>query len=144
MSESDDVEFELITSAKQFVEPPKLRKLPVTLTPNEWPTRSGKGARLFMHELKAGAFFDFQDEGWTYKDGVRQSYDSRNEDYRFLAYVAGDAHGTRLWPSWRDARDQLERIGRSTFVKLMKVANEVNNEREEATEGNSEEIQSGS
>jgi hypothetical protein len=138
----EEVEFELVTSARMLAPPPPLRKEPVTL--EEWKTVSGKAARFLVWELTAAEFSACIESGWTYKDGARKKYDEEAADIRFLAYVIRDQHGHRLWPKIEDAKAQLGLLGRATIQTLVAAGNRMNSAREVAKAGNSEETQSDS
>lgn len=134
--EDDDDDFELITSSAQLGASPKLRMKEVKV--REWPTASGKGAKFLAWEMSAGEYRSFLDSGWTYKDGVRQSYDDAGEQLRFVAFGIRDQHGNRIWPTVDAAKAQLDPLGRPTLMLLLNAINEVNSARKVATEGNSE------
>ena len=142
MSDAEDLDFELITSARQLAPAPALRQEAVTL--EDWPTTSGKKPRLLEWELSAGEHADFVESGRVYKGGVFQRYENRGEDIRFLAYTTRDQHGNRIWPTIEAAKATLEPLGRGTLLLLINAANRVNNEKPASAEGNSEETQSDS
>lgn len=139
----DDLDFELVTSARQLAPPPPLRREPVTL--EDWKTVSGKSARFLVWELTAGDWATFMESGRTYnKDGAFKSYDTQGEDIRFVAFTARDQHGNRLWNRVEDAKAQLEPLGKATLNLLLEAANKVNSAKPASAEGNSDETTSGS
>lgn len=140
MSDAEDLDFELITSARMLADPPPLRKQTVTM--KDWKTQNGKAARFLVWELAASEFSEFVESGWTYKDRARSHYDNRDEDFRFLAFTVRDPHGNRLWSKTEDAKAQLRNLGRSDLQLLLAAANEVNGSKDVATEGNSDETAS--
>jgi hypothetical protein len=138
--EDDDLDFELVTSARQLAAPPPLRKEKVTL--EEWKTTSGKPARFLLWELTAAQWAEFMESGRVYKDGVFKRYDTKDEDLRFLAYTVRDQNGNRIWNTVDAAKGQLGHLGKASLNVLLNAANTVNSAKEAAEEGNSEEIQS--
>lgn len=134
MSNAEDLDFEIILSARQLGAPPERRHVPVTL--RDWPTVSGKAARFLVWELTASAFADFQETGRTYKDGSYR-YELKDEDFRLLAYTVCDPQGNRLWNTTGEAISQLGRIGRASLSQLLNAANEVNSVKSADAEGNS-------
>lgn len=137
MSDTEELDFELVTNARQLASPPPLRHEPVTLT--EWKTTSGKAARFLVWELDANDYASFFESGWVYnKDGSRKRYDDEFQDIRFLAHVLRDQHGNRLWPKTEDAKAVLGRLGKSSINDLAAVATRLNSARDGAKEGNSE------
>ena len=137
MSEVDeDVEFELITSARQVGAPPALRTKEVIL--KEWPTTSGKAAKFIMSEVTASDYDALIRAAWLYNpDGSRKRYVAEDQDIRLIAWTAVDQHGNRLWPTIEAARAQLRPLGKATLDVLLNAANEVNSVRVEDVEGNS-------
>lgn len=140
MSDADDLDFELVTNARMLAAPPPLRNETVTL--KDWKTQSGKAARFMVWELTAGDYAEFLESGWIYRDGQRKRYESKDDDIRFLAFCLRDQHGNRIWKKIEDARAVLGRLGKGDVNRLVAVATELNSAKEEATEGNFEEIQS--
>lgn len=141
--EDDDVDYELITNARQLAPPPPLRKELVTVA--DWKTTSGKAARFLVWELTGADHAEFVESGRSYNsDGSFKRYDSATEEVRFLAAVLRDQHGNPLWPKTEDARAQLGKLGKSTINLLMAAANRMNSAKEAAKAGNSGEIQSDS
>lgn len=140
MSDAEDLDFELITSARMLADPPPLRNKTVTV--QSWKTRSGKAARFMVWEMSASEFSEFVESGWTYKDRVRTFYDNADEDFRLLAYTVRDPQGNRLWNKVEDAKVQLRGVGRSDLQLLLNAANEVNGSRDVSSEGNSGETES--
>jgi hypothetical protein len=140
--DDDELDFELVTSARMLAPPPPLRKEAVTL--KEWKTTSGKAARLLVWELTGADYGEFVESGWTYKDGVRKKYDNKDEDIRFLAFTIRDQHGNRLWHTTDAAKGQLGHLGKGTLNLLLNAANKVNTPPEAVTEGNSDETQTDS
>jgi len=137
-----ELDFELVTSARQLAAAPPLRREAVTVP--EWMTTSGKTARLMVWELTALDYGDFIEEGRTYKDGAIVSYDSRREDVRFLAWCVRDQHNNRLWAKSEEAFPVLGQLGRTTLNVLMAAANRCNQAKAASTGGNSPETQSDS
>jgi hypothetical protein len=137
MSDVDeDLEFELITSPRQLGPPPALRKKVVTL--KDWPTTSGKPARVTLSELTASDYDALIRAGWLFNpDGSRKRYLAEDQDIRLVAWSAVDPHGNRLWPTVEAAQVQLRPLGRSTLDLLLNAANEVNTVKAEDAEGNS-------
>lgn len=142
MSDAEDLDFELVTNTRMLAEAPPLRKEAVTVP--EWKTSSGKAARFLVWELTANEFSEYQDAGWVYKNGVRSRFDDKGTDVRFLAFTIRDQHGNRLWSDAKEAKSQLGKLGKSSLGALVAAANLVNSPKDEATEGNSGEIQSDS
>lgn len=142
MSDAEDIDFELVTSARMLADPPPLRNKVVEV--KSWKTRNGKSARFMVWEMAASEFSEFVESGWTYKDRVRTFYDNADEDFRFLAYTVRDPKGNRIWNKTEDAKAQLRGLGRSDLQLLITAANDVNGSRDVATEGNSGETVSGS
>jgi hypothetical protein len=140
--EDEDLDFELVTSARQLAPPPPLRKEKVTLT--EWKTTSGKPARFLLWELTAAQFAEFMESGRIYKDGVFKRYDTKDEDLRFLAFTIRDHNGNRLWNTVDAAKGQLGHLGKASLNLLLNAANAANSPKEAAEEGNSEETPSDS
>lgn len=136
MSDAEDLDFELITSANMLADPPPLRNKIVEV--KSWKTRNGKSARFMVWEMAASEFSEFVESGWTYKDRVRTFYDNSDEDFRFLAYTVRDPKGNRLWSRVEDAKAKLRSLGRSDMELLIRASNEVNGTKDVATEGNSE------
>lgn len=135
-TDDDDLDFELVTSARQLAPPPPLRKEKVTLA--EWKTTSGKAARFLAWELTAADWADFMDSGRIYdKDGLLKRYDSKDEDVRFLAFTLRDQHGNRLWNKIEDAKAQLGQVGKASLNLLLNAANTVNSAKPGSAEGNS-------
>ena len=132
----DDLDFELVTSAKLLGATPALRKEPVTL--KDWKTQSGKAARFLIWELTAADYAEFLESGRVYKDGALKRYDMRDEDLRLLAYTVCDQHGNRLWGTVESAKAQLGSLGKANLDLLLKKANEVNGAKPTDTEGNSD------
>lgn len=141
VEKKDEVEFELITSARQLAAPPALRKEEVKVA--DWPTTSGKGARFLIWELTAADWSDFMESGRVYsKDGNFLRYDSKEEDMRFLAYTIRDQHGNRIWPTIPAASGILGNVGKAVVNVLLQASNRVNSAR--SAEGNSVGTQSDS
>lgn len=140
--EEDELEFELIMSARQLAPPPPLRNQLVEVP--EWPTTSGKAAKFLVWELTASDYADFFESGWTYKDGARQRYDNAGEDARFLAHVLRDKNGNRLWHKTEDAKAILDRLGKGITNRLLAAAMELNSGKEAGREGNSGKTESDS
>lgn len=134
--QSDEEEFELVSSVRQLDDGPALRREAVTLT--DWKTKSGKPARFLTWELSAADWAEFMESGRIYKNGVLQRYDNKDEDIRFLAYTLRDAHGNRLWPTIEAAQRQLGELGRATLLALINAANRVNSAKSASAEGNSD------
>lgn len=132
----DDLDFELVTSAKQLSAAPPLRSETVTL--KDWKTQSGKAARFKVWELTAATYADFLESGRVYKDGTLKRYDVKDEDIRLLAYTVGDQHGNRLWNTVEAAKAQLGPLGKANLDVLLKAANGVNSVQQADTEGNSD------
>ena len=132
----EPVEYELVTSSRQLAAPPPLRKKEVVVP--DWKTQSGKAAKFLVWELIAADHADFIDSGRTYKNGAVERYDVKDEGFRFLAATVRDQHGNRLWSTNVAAQEQLGKLGRSSLQLLLDAANEVNSERPESAEGNSE------
>lgn len=133
-ADGDELEFELITSSRMLALAPALRKEPVDI--KDWPTTSGKGSRFLLWELTASDYADFLESGRVYRDGVLKRYDTKDEDFRFLAYTIRDPGNNRIWPTLESAKLQLGAIGKSSINLLMAAANRVNSARD--AEGNSE------
>lgn len=142
MSDAEEIDFELVTNTQMLAPPPPLRKKTVIVS--EWKTTSEKAAGFLCWEMTANDFSDYQDSGWEYKNGARTRFVDKDSDIRFLSYTLRDQHGNRLWNTVADAKAVLGRLGRSTLVELITVSNRVNTAQEAASEGNSDEIQSGS
>lgn len=141
VEKKDEVEFELITSARQLAAPPALRKEEVKVA--DWPTTSGKGARFLIWELTAADWSDFMESGRVYsKDGNFLRYDSKEEDMRFLSYTIRDQHGNRIWPTVSAASGILGNVGKAVVNVLLQASNRVNSAR--SAEGNSVGTQSDS
>lgn len=137
---AEELDFELVTSARQLGPPPALRKEPVTVA--DWKTTSGKAARFLVWELTAADYSDFVESGRSYNpDGSLKRYDNSTEDVRFLAATLRDQHGNRLWSKTEDAKAQLGKLGKGSINLLMAAANRMNSPKEAAKAGNSEEIQ---
>lgn len=134
--DGDELDFELVTSARMLAPAPSLRHEKVIL--KEWLTTSGKPACFLVWEQTAADYAEFLESGRVYKDGVLRRYDTKDEDFRFLSYVIRDSHNNRLWHSFEAAKLQLGAIGKSSLGVLMAAANRVNNERPGSAEGNSE------
>jgi hypothetical protein len=133
-----EVEYELITSARQLASPPALRKEEVKVP--DWPTTSGKGARFLVWEMTAADWAEFMEAGRVYsKEGNFLRYDTKDEDMRFLAYSIRDQHGNRIWPTVPAASGVLGSVGKAVVNLLLTAANKVNRAR--SAEGNSEETQ---
>lgn len=142
-TDDDELDFELVTSARMLGQAPPLRKEAVTVP--EWKTTNDKVVRLMVWELTALDYSDFIEEGRTYgKDGALVAYDSRTEDVRFLAWCVRDQNNNRLWPKSAEAIPVLGSLGRTTLNVLMAAANRANKSREASTGGNSSETQSDS
>lgn len=141
-TDADELDFELVTNARQLAAAPPLRNEAVVVP--EWMTTSGKVARLMVWELTALDYADFMEEGRTYKDGVVVSYDARREDLRFLAWCVRDQHNNRIWAKSEEAFPVLGPLGRTTLNVLMSAANRVNSAKAASTGGNSPETQSDS
>jgi hypothetical protein len=137
-----EVEYELVTSARQLGPPPDLRNEAVIL--EDWKTASGKAARLMLWELTAYDYAEFFDEGRTYKDGVFVKYDQKGEDIRFLSWTIRDQHNNRLWNDLPSARAQLGGLGKASLNVLLNAANRCNAPKESGAEGNSDPDQSDS
>jgi hypothetical protein len=143
MSDADaDLDFELVTSTRQLATPLPLRKEPVTVP--DWPTVSGKAARFLVWEMSAGDYSEFLDSGWTYKEGARQAYDNKGEDFNLLAWSLRDQHGNRLWQSAAEAKVQMKPLGKASMNLLLNAANRVNAAKPASAEGNSDETTSDS
>lgn len=140
--EEEELEFELITSARQLAAPPKLRHVIVSVP--EWLTTSGKAAKFMVWENSASDYAEFLESGWTYKDGLRTRYDSKDEDVRFLAHTLRDQHGNRLWNKVADAKAVLGQLGKGTLNTLLTEATRLNSAKEQGKEGNSVETESAS
>jgi hypothetical protein len=133
----DELEFELVVSARQLAPPPPLRKERVIVT--DWPTTSGKAAAFLVWELTAGDYADMVEAGRVYRDGAFQRFNLPYEDFRLLAYVVRDQHGNRLWSSVDAAKGQLRDLGKASLNLLLNAASRVNAVKVAAAEGNSEE-----
>lgn len=134
----DELEFELITSARQLAPAPDLRKEVVTVS--EWLTTSGKPARFMVWELTGAEWAEFMESGREYtKEGVFKRYDSKDEDMRFLAHTIRDQHRNRIWQSVDAANGQLGHLGRTSLLQLLSAANLANSPKAASAEGNSEE-----
>jgi hypothetical protein len=138
MSDVDeDLEFELITSARQLGPPPALRKKAVTV--KDWPTTSGKPARFMVSEVTASDYDALVRAAWTYNpDGSRKRYLAEDSDIRLVAWTVVDPHGNRLWSTVEAAKAQLRPLGKATLDILLNAANEVNSVKVEDAEGNFE------
>jgi hypothetical protein len=139
MSDVDeDLEFELITSARQLGTPPALRTTQVTL--KEWKTaNSKKAARFTVTELTASDYDALVRAAWTYNpDGSRKRYVAEDSDIRLVAWTVVDPHGNRLWPTVDAAKAQLRPLGKASLDVLLNAANEVNSVKAEDVEGNSD------
>lgn len=134
--DEDELDFELVTNARELGPPPTLRKERVIVP--DWPTQSGKPAAFLVWELTALDYADFSDSGWTYKDRQRVRYNSKHEDIRFLAHTLRDSGGNRLWEDIEDAKRALGRVGKGSINLLLAAANRMNSPKEEAKQGNSE------
>jgi hypothetical protein len=131
----DDLDFELVTSAKQLAAAPPLRHEKVTVA--DWKTTSGKAARFLVWELTAAVYAEFLESGRIYKDGALKRYDVKDEDVRLLAFTVCDQHGNRLWSTVEAAKTQLGGLGKASLNLLLNAANEVNSAKPTDTEGNS-------
>lgn len=135
-------EFELVTNVRQLAAAPPLRKEMVDIV--EWKTQSGKTARFLVSELTAGDWAEFLESGRIHKKDGSQRYDSKDEDFRLLAYTIRDPHGNRIWHKVEDARAQLSPLGRAILQLLLNAANRVNSAKDESAEGNFGETQTDS
>lgn len=140
--DDDDLDFELVTSARQLAPPPPLRREKVVLT--EWKTTSGKAAGFLAWELTGADWAEFMESGRIYRNGTFQRYDNKDEDIRFLAYTLRDGQGNRLWHTVDAAKGQLGHLGKASLNLLLNAANKVNAPKEAAEEGNSEKTPSDS
>jgi len=140
--DDDDVDYELVTNARQLAPPPALRKEPVIVA--DWKTVSGKAARFLVWELTAADYAEFLESGRVYKDGVLKRYDVKDEDIRLLAFTVRDQHGNRLWNTVEAAKSQLGALGKASLNLLLNAANEVNSAKPGSAEGNSDETPSDS
>lgn len=143
MSDAEEFDFELVTSARMLAAPPPLRNEVVTL--EGWKTVSGKSARFMVWELTAADYAAFLESGRVYgKDGQFKRYDQEGENLRYLAYTLRDQHGNRLWSKVDDAKPLLGKLGRGHVEQLMLAGQKLNSPKDEAKEGNSEETESDS
>ena len=141
-TDDDELDFELVLSARQLASPPPLRQEKVTLA--EWKTKNGKAARFLVWELTAADYAEFLESGRIYKDGVLKRYETKTEDIRFLAFTIRDQHGNRLWNTNEAAVTQLGTLGKATLNLLLNAANSVNSASPASAEGNSDGTQNDS
>lgn len=134
--EDDDDDYPLIESARQLGKPPELRKEEVKF-PDWERADGGKGVKFLEHELTGGEWADMADSGWTYKDGRRDEYDSKDEDFRFLAHTTRDRNRTRIWSSVEDAKAALMHLGKADMKRLADAANKANSVKSGSAEKNS-------
>ena len=133
----EELDFDLVTSARQMAPPPALRKKKVNLAE----LRQG----FLVWELTAGGWEEFRESGRVYDaDGVVKTYKLDGEDFRWLAFTMRDPNGNRLWPDPKTAEEQLKLYGRAIISQLVAAANEVNSANVASAEGNSDETQSDS
>lgn len=133
----DDDDYPLIESARQLGKPPELRKEEVKF-PDWERADGGKGVKFLEWELTGGEWADMADSGWTYKDGRRDEYNSKDEDFRFLAATTRDRNRTRIWPTVEDAKAALMHLGKADMKRLGDAANKVNSVKSGSAEKNSE------
>jgi hypothetical protein len=138
----DDVDFEIVTSARQLGPPPALRRELVVLP--EIRTTSGKATALYEYELSAKDFSAYQETSRVYVAGEFRSVTFKDEEIRFLAFTTRDENGNRLWHSTDAAIAQLGMYGRTSLQKLVAAANRVNSASVSSAEGNSGETPSDS
>jgi hypothetical protein len=132
-----EVEFELVTSAKQLVAPPPMRTETVIL--KEWKSPSGKPFGFKVWEITSSDYDALIKSGWTfYPDGTRKRYTHEDADIRQLTFTVRDPNGNRLWNSIEEAKRQLRPLGRSCIDQLVMASNRVNSVKQEDTEGNSD------
>jgi hypothetical protein len=139
MSDVDEeLEFELITSARQLGAPPALRTKEVIV--REWKTAtSKKAAKFIVSEVTASDYDALVRAAWTYNsDGSRKRYLADDADIRLVAWTVVDQHGNRLWSTVEAAKSQLRPLGKGTLDILLNAANEVNSVKAEDVEGNSD------
>jgi hypothetical protein len=139
----DAIDFELVTNAGQLATPPPLSRERVVLS---WKTTSGKSAAMYVSELTALEFGEYQESMRVYEGGGVVGVSMRHDDLRFLSYVCRDAHGNRIWQTTDAAIEQLGRYGRASITSLLAAANRVNRADEDpaSAEGNSEPTRTGS
>jgi hypothetical protein len=142
--DGDELDFELITNAKQMLPPKPPRKEPVVLT------ELGKNARdryqgYLMWELTQGEFNDYQRSNKVLdNNGYEQGVDFSHSEIKLLSFCARDANGNRIWSTPEKAVEQLKKYGRATIEKMLAAANKANSISVASAEGNSEETESGS
>lgn len=143
-SDAEELEFELITSARQLGTPPALRTKEVIV--KDWKTAtSKKAAKFIIAELTASDYDALIRAAWTYNsDGSRKRYVAEDQDIRLVAFTAVDPHGNRLWSTIDAAKAQLRPLGKASLDLLLNAANEVNSVKAEDVEGNSDGTQSDS
>lgn len=141
MADSEDVEFEFISSARQLGPPPKLRTKLVDVP--DWVTPKGKGARFLVSEVTQGDYVDYVESGRTYEGNVAR-YSAADDDVRLLAFTVRDKNGNRIWPTIEAAKAQLNPVGKSCLNLLLNAANEINTPKPASAEKNFEKITSDS
>ena len=133
----DDEDFPLIQSAHQLGKPPELRKEEVKF-PDWERADGGRGVKFLEWELTGGEWAEMVDSGWTYKDGRRDEYNSKDEDVRFLAHTTRDQRRTRIWLTVEDAKAALRDLGKADMKRLADAANKANSVKPGSAEKNSE------
>ena len=135
---NEELEFELITSARQLGTPPALRTKEVII--RDWKTATSKKASKFIvSEVTASDYDALVRAAWTFNpDGSRKHYQAEDSDIRLVAWTVVDPHGNRLWSTIEAAKAQLRPLGKATLDILLNAANEVNSVKVEDVEGNSE------
>lgn len=149
MSEPE-VDYEVVSSASQLGDLPKLRRELVVLP--EWPTKRGKASAFWQYELSTGEHgeFDISDQVYDEAGNILRVLRG-GRIIRFLARTTRDGDGNRVWPTTDAAEQALDQAGKSITNKLLQAANRVNYEDApsaaaalKSAEGNSEETSTSS
>lgn len=138
MPDLDDLDFELVTNANQLAPPPPLNRERVILP--DWRTSTGKVAAVWVYELTALEFGQYQNSLRVYTDGRFVGINLEHDDLKLLAYTVRDGNGNRLWNTAQAVIDKLGQYGQASIDLLTAASNRVQKKQDPASaEGNSAE-----